>query len=176
MLSISLNRPFSIFILILVYDLDNITRSITIVCHDSFVYVVTYRIWQSVAWRMSYKKRKLFTHSKHHGSPWFMVGWSVLLILLVSNLCGGFCLGWRGLFSFFLSLIFVLCHVCPMLPMSLNCPLLIFSSFFCWFARTVPKANGKSYNGEKSIHTNTWPCSWLDIYTYVRSSNPITTK
>lgn len=114
MLSISLNRPFSIFILILVYDLDNITRSITIVCHDSFVYVVTYRIWQSVAWRMSYKKRKLFTHSKHHGSPWFMVGWSVLLILLVSNLCGGFCLGWRGLFSFFslLSSFFVMCAQC----------------------------------------------------------------
>lgn len=32
-----------------------------------------------------------------------MVGWSVLLIFLVSNLCGGFCLGWRFFFFSFSS-------------------------------------------------------------------------
>ena len=68
--------------------------------------------------RVSYKKQKLLKRSKHLGSR-FVVG-SELLVVLV------FCV----VVCFYVLFVFVLCLVCPILPVSLDCPFLITPSVF----------------------------------------------
>ena len=71
---------------------------------------------------MSYKKQELLTLHEH--VTWvhhqFLVG-SMLLIFLVSVFC---------LSSSCVLFVFILCLVCPMLPVSLDCPFLIVSLGF----------------------------------------------
>ena len=67
---------------------------------------------------MFYKKQKLLTHHKHLGFR-FVVGFELLIVLVI---CVVVC--------FYVLSVFVLCFMCPMLPVFLDCPFLIALSVF----------------------------------------------
>jgi hypothetical protein len=68
---------------------------------------------------VSYKRQALLILCVHLGSPMVFGGVSVAHLELFSSLC-----------CVFVLFVFVLCLVCPMLPVSLDCPFLIAPSIF----------------------------------------------
>ena len=67
---------------------------------------------------MSYKKQKLLKCHKHLGYR-FVVGFELLIVLVICVVV-----------YFYILFVFVLCFMCPMLPVFLDCPFLIAPSVF----------------------------------------------